>query len=102
VMSLGMRFDEHSRSAVYAIDFNAMQPEMAELYQGADILICDCLQRQPHATHAHLDAVLGWSRDLGVGQLYLTHMNNSMDYATVARELPDWAAPAYDGLEIEL
>ena len=102
VMSLGMRFDEHSRSAVYAIDFNAMQPEMAELYQGADVLICDCLQRQPHATHAHLDAVLGWSRDLGVGQLYLTHMNNSMDYATVARELPDWAAPAYDGLEIEL
>ena len=102
VMSLGMRFDEHSRSAVYGIDFNAMQPEMAELYQGADVLICDCLQRQPHATHAHLDAVLGWSRDLGVGQLYLTHMNNSMDYATVARELPDWAAPAYDGLEIEL
>jgi hypothetical protein len=29
-------------------------------------------------------------------------MNKSMDYATLVRELPDWAAPAYDGLEIEL
>jgi phosphoribosyl 1,2-cyclic phosphate phosphodiesterase len=49
-----------------------------------------------------LDAVLGWAKDLGIGQLFLTHMNNSMDYATLSRELPDWAAPAYDGLEIEL
>jgi phosphoribosyl 1,2-cyclic phosphate phosphodiesterase len=44
--------------------------------------------------------VLGWSKELGVGQTYLTHMNNSMDYARLVAELPDWAAPAYDGLEI--
>jgi len=25
-----------------------------------------------------------------------------MDYATLLAELPDWAAPAYDGQEIEL
>jgi phosphoribosyl 1,2-cyclic phosphate phosphodiesterase len=102
VSSLGLRLDEQGRSAVYAIDFNAMSPEMMELYEGADVLICDCLQRRPHPTHAHLDAVIGWAKDLRAGQVYLTHMNNSMDYATLARELPDWAAPAYDGLEIEL
>jgi phosphoribosyl 1,2-cyclic phosphate phosphodiesterase len=102
VMSLGLRFDEDDRSAVYAIDFNAMHSEMVRLYQDADVLICDCLQRQPHPTHAHLDAVLGWAKELGAGQLYLTHMNNSMDYATLARGLPDWAAPAYDGLEVLL
>ena len=102
VMSLGMRIDEGERSAAYAIDFNVMRPEMSDLYQNTDVLICDCLQRQPHPTHAHLDAVLGWAKELGVSQLYLTHMNNSMDYATLARELPDWAAPAYDGLEVEL
>jgi phosphoribosyl 1,2-cyclic phosphate phosphodiesterase len=102
VTSLGLRFDEGNRSAVYAIDFNALCNGMAELYQGANVLICDCLQRRPHPTHAHLDAVLGWAKDLGIGQLFLTHMNNSMDYATLSRELPDWAAPAYDGLEIEL
>jgi phosphoribosyl 1,2-cyclic phosphate phosphodiesterase len=102
VTSLGLRMDEGTRSAAYAIDFNAMSPEMAELYEDADVLICDCLQREPHPTHAHLDAVLGWARELGVGQLYLTHMNNRMDYANLIRDLPDWAAPAHDGLEIEL
>jgi phosphoribosyl 1,2-cyclic phosphate phosphodiesterase len=60
------------------------------------------LQRRPHPTHANLDAVLGWARELKIGQLYLTHMNNSMDYATLVSELPDWAAPAHDGLEIGL
>jgi phosphoribosyl 1,2-cyclic phosphate phosphodiesterase len=102
ITSLGMRLDEDGHSAVYAIDFSQMTDEMASLYEGVDVMICDCLQRRPHPTHAYLDGVLGWARDLRIGQLYLTHMNNSMDYSTLAAELPDWAAPAHDGLEIEL
>ncbi|HUG45339.1 MAG TPA: MBL fold metallo-hydrolase [Sphingomicrobium sp.] len=101
ITSLGLRFDDGG-SAIYAIDFNVMSDDMKMLYKGVDLLICDCLQRRPHPTHAHLDAVLGWAKELGVGQLYLTHMNASMDYASLARELPDWAAPAHDGLEIAL
>jgi phosphoribosyl 1,2-cyclic phosphate phosphodiesterase len=27
-------------------------------------------------------------------------MGNGLDYRTLLAELPDWAAPAYDGLEI--
>jgi len=102
INSLGLRIEEGPFSLVYAIDFNEMSDGMAKLYEGSDVLICDCLQRRPHPTHAHLEAVLAWARDLKIGQLYLTHMNNSMDYPTLARELPDWAAPAHDGLEIEL
>lgn len=102
VTSLGLRIDEHDRSAVYAIDFSPMSQDMVNLYENSDVLICDCLRRQPHPTHSHLEAVLGWAKELRVSQLYLTHMNASMDYATLKAELPDWAAPAYDGLEIEL
>ena len=102
ITSLGMRIDEGDKSAVYAIDFHNLTADMAKLYDGADIWICDCLMERPHPTHAHLDAVLGWARDLNVGQLYLTHMGNSMDYGTLAHLLPDWAAPAHDGLEISL
>ena len=100
--SLGIRFDEGDRSAAYAIDFSNLTDGMAALYQGADVWIADCLTRMPHPTHAHLDSVLGWARDLRVGQLYLTHMGNGLDYHTLVAELPDWAAPAYDGLEIVL
>ncbi len=102
ITSLGMRIEEGERSAVYSIDFHELTDEMANLYQGTDVWICDCLMRRPHPTHANLDAVLGWAGALNVGQLYLTHMGNGLDYATLVRELPDWAAPAHDGLEIAL
>jgi phosphoribosyl 1,2-cyclic phosphate phosphodiesterase len=100
--SLGMRFDEGGRSIAYAIDFSDLSDDMAQLYEGVDVWIADCLTRSPHPTHAHLDAVLDWARDLRVGQVYLTHMGNGLDYRTLAAELPDWAAPAHDGLEIVL
>ena len=102
ITSLGIRFDEDSKSCVYAIDFHDMTEEMANLYKGVDLWIADCLRRRPHPTHAHLDAVLGWAKDLGVGQLLLTHLDNSMDYTDLSTTLPDWAQPAFDGQEIEL
>ena len=98
--SLGVRFDEPGYSVAYAIDFSNLTDDMASLYEGADVWIADCLTRRPHPTHAHLDGVLGWARDLRVGQLYLGHMGNGLDYRSLIAELPDWAAPAYDGLEI--
>ena len=100
ITSLGIRVDERDRSIVYAIDFNDLSDDMHELYHGAEVWICDCLSRKPHPSHSYVDAVLGWARELRVGQVYLSHLNNSMDYATLVSELPDWAAPAHDGLEI--
>ncbi|HEU0311495.1 MAG TPA: MBL fold metallo-hydrolase [Sphingomicrobium sp.] len=102
ITSLGIRADEGGRAFGYSIDFHDFTPDMRLLYAGLDLWICDCLRRAPHPTHAHLDAVLGWARELKVGQLLLTHLDKSMDYATLAVELPDWAAPAFDGQEIIL
>ena len=100
--SLGMRFEEDGRSAAYAVDFSELTSGMAALYEGVDVWVADCLTRQPHPTHMHLDGLLGWARELRVGQVYLTHMGNGLDYRTLAAELPSWAAPAFDGLEIVL
>jgi phosphoribosyl 1,2-cyclic phosphate phosphodiesterase len=100
ITSLGLRFEEGERSIAYAIDFHTMSDDMTSLYSGVGTWIADCLRRRPHPTHAHLDAVLGWARELGVGQLVLSHMDNSMDVQQLARELPDWAAPAFDGMEL--
>ena len=102
ITSLGIRADEGHHSLGYAIDFHEFTTDMAGLYEGVDLWIADCLRRTPHPTHAHLDAVIGWARELRVGQLLLTHLDKSMDYATLRSELPDWAAPAYDGQEIIL
>ena len=100
--SLGLRFDEGGKSIAYAIDFSSLTDDMMRLYEGVDVWIADCLTRTPHSTHAHLDGVLRAARELRVGQVYLTHMGNGLDYRTLVAELPDWAAPAHDGLEIIL
>ena len=102
ITSLGIRVEKGGRSLGYAIDFNEFTDEMQRLYNRVDLWICDCLRETPHPTHAHLDAVLGWARELEVGQLVLTHLDKSMDYATLVAKLPDWAAPAYDGQEFVL
>ena len=100
ITSLGLRFQTDRRSVGYAVDFNTISDDMFSLYEGVDIWIADCLTRQPHPTHMHLDGVLNAARDLRVGQVYLVHMGNGLDYRTLVSELPDWAAPAYDGLEL--
>lgn len=100
--SLGLRFDEADKSAAYAIDFSTLTEDMGKLYEGVDLWIADCLTRTPHPTHMHLDALLAMARELRVGQVYLSHMGNGLDYRTLAAELPDWAAPGYDGLEVVL
>ncbi len=102
ISSVGIRIDEHDKSLVYAIDFHDLSPDMAAMFYKADVWVSDCLRVRPHPSHAHLDAVLNWARDLSVGQLLLTHLDNSMDYATLCASLPDWAAPAHDGQEIIL
>ena len=102
ITSLGIRLDSKGKSLGYAIDFHDLNDAMTSLYGGVDVWVADCLRRRPHPTHAHLDAVLGWARDLKVGQLVLSHLDNSMDVKELAAELPDWAAPAHDGLEIVL
>jgi phosphoribosyl 1,2-cyclic phosphate phosphodiesterase len=98
--SLGMRFDEEQASVAYAVDFSDLTDDMAALYEGVDVWIADCLTRNPHPTHMHLDGLLASARELRVGALYLVHMGNGFDYRTLVAELPDWATPAYDGLEI--
>lgn len=102
ISSLGLRFEEDGRSLVYCIDYSEMTDQMSSLYEGTDVMISDCLTRRPHPTHAHLDAVLAWAEQLRIGQVYLTHMGNGLDYRTLMNELPDWAAPAHDGMEIDL
>ena len=102
ITSLGIRIDEGERSAAYAIDYHDMTDAMAALYTGLDLLISDCLRRRPHPTHAHLNAVLNWAKELEVGQLVLTHLDNSMDFTELAATLPSWASPAFDGAEYRL
>ena len=75
---------------------------MAALYEGVDVWIADCLTRS-RTRHTCIWTAFSDGRvNCASAKLYLTHMGNGLDYRTLAAELPGWAAPAYDGLEIAL
>jgi phosphoribosyl 1,2-cyclic phosphate phosphodiesterase len=102
ITSAGLRFDAGGASIGYSTDFNEMTTEMSRIFEDLDLWIVDCLRRRPHPTHPHYAQVLEWVRQLRPKRTLLTHLDNSMDYATLVAELPDGVEPAYDGLEITL
>jgi phosphoribosyl 1,2-cyclic phosphate phosphodiesterase len=102
ITSAGLRFDAGGFSIGYSTDFNEMTDDMAALFEGLDLWIVDALRRRPHPTHPHLADTLEWIKALAPGRAVLTHMDNSMDYATLVAELPRGVEPGYDGMEIIL
>ncbi|MEJ7927108.1 MBL fold metallo-hydrolase [Sphingobium sp. AN641] len=102
IYSTGFRFSWHGHSIAYATDFHAMTPDMAALYEGVDLWVVDALRDRPHPTHPHLALTLEAIAALGPGRALLTHMDQSMDYATLRRTLPMGVEPAYDGMTVTL
>ncbi|MET0588443.1 MAG: MBL fold metallo-hydrolase [Novosphingobium sp.] len=98
--STGYRFECDGKSIGYATDFSAITREMVELFTGTDVLVVDCLRRESHPTHANLAMALELTEACRVGTTVLTHLDKSMDYATVSREVPAHVLVGYDGMEL--
>jgi phosphoribosyl 1,2-cyclic phosphate phosphodiesterase len=98
--STGYRFDCDGKIISYATDFSEITADMVTLFDRSDILVIDCLRREPHPTHAHLAMALELAEAARVGRAVLTHMDKSMDYAVLTRELPAHVEVGYDGLEL--
>lgn len=98
ITSAGLRFEAEGQAIGYATDVSGMTDAMRSLYSGLDVWIVDALRRRPHPSHADLPTVLGWVTELAPRRTALIHMDQSMDYATLRRELPPGVEPGYDGL----
>ena len=98
-MSTGYRFEADGLSLVYATDFSAITPQMVRCFAGADVIVCDCLKREPHPTHAHLAMALELKARTKARRMILTHLAKTMDYRTLSAEMPKGVVAGYDGLE---
>lgn len=98
--STGYRFDCDGKSVGYATDFSAITREMVDLFTGVDVLVTDCLRRDPHPTHSHLAMSLELIEACRARQGVLTHLDKSLDYATLSAEVPAHVLVGYDGLEV--
>ncbi len=98
--STGFRFDSEGKSIGYATDFSEISREMIDLFSACDVLVVDCLRREPHPTHAHLAMALELIEATRTGTGILTHLDKSMDFATLSREVPGHVMVGFDGMEI--
>lgn len=102
ITSAGLRFDAGGVSIGYATDFHVMTDEMLALYQGVDVWVVDALRERPHPSHPTLGEALGFIDAVSPGMAVLTHMDQSMDYRTLADRLPANVVPGHDGLVVAL
>ena len=102
VVSLGFRFDAGGRSFAYSTDVKTLPPAAHPLLHGLDLWVVDALRAAPHPTHSHLEQTLGWIAAFAPRRAILTHMDQSLDYATLAAALPATVEPGFDGLSIVL
>lgn len=100
--STGFRVEADGRAFAYSTDVKALDTRADAALAGLDVWIVDALRRNPHPTHSHLAQTLGWIAHYGPNRAVLTHMDQSMDYATLVAELPAGVMPGYDGLAIDI
>lgn len=97
IESRGFRFEHDGHAIAYSTDISGVPDESWPLLEGLDLWVVDALRREPHPTHAHLDRTLSWIARARPREAWLTHMDQSMDHATLLAELPAGVTPGFDG-----
>ncbi len=96
--STGYRIETDAAALAYSTDVKALDARADAGLASLDLWVVDALRRHPHPTHAHLAQTLEWIDRYRPRRAVLTHMDHSMDYATLVAELPSGVEPGHDGL----
>jgi phosphoribosyl 1,2-cyclic phosphate phosphodiesterase len=86
----------------YSTDVTELDETAFAALEGIEVWIVDCLRREPHPTHSHLEKTLSWIARVCPRRALLTHMDQSLDYRELSAELPPGVEPGRDGLVIDL
>ncbi len=92
--SLGFRFG----GLAYSPDVSDLPEETLPLLDGLDVWIVDALRYTGHPSHFSVEQSLSWIERLKPKRAVLTHMHVDLDYADLARQLPEGVEPGYDGM----
>lgn len=95
---LGFRFG----NVAYCTDTCGIPGESMELLAGLDVLILDCLRREPHVTHFGMNQALAVVEALRPRRTLFTHISHDLEHEATNAELPPGVELAYDGLEVPL
>lgn len=94
------RFEADGKSIGYATDYSEITDDMIDLFWDVDILVSDCLRRSKHPTHSNVEMAIEFAERTRAKHTVLTHLDKSLDYATLSGEVPDNMSVGYDGMEL--
>lgn len=86
----------------YAIDCKTVPAKWIEKLRAAelDLFILDCVKREPHQTHLHLEASLEIAKKVGAKKTALIHMGHELEHEQLENELKSQnfeVFPLFDG-----
>lgn len=97
--SLGLRVGDFA----YSTDVNEFPEKSLALLKGLKVWMVDCNNEfNKDKSHSYLEQCLRWVDLLKPEKTYLTHLDYTMDYDTIAAKLPSNVELAYDNLEIKI
>ena len=92
--TLGFRFG----GIAYSPDVSDLPAELLEYLKNLDVWIIDALRYTRHPNDFSVEEALHWIERIRPKRAVLTHMHVDLDYAALARELPQGVEPGYDGM----
>lgn len=84
----------------YLSDCKTVPEPTAERMAGVRVLVVDALRQTPHPTHMNFAEALAFSRKIGAGETWFTHLSHDAGHADSEALLPDGVRIAHDGLRI--
>jgi phosphoribosyl 1,2-cyclic phosphate phosphodiesterase len=94
---LGFRVNDFA----FITDVTVIPESTLALLGGLDVLVLDCLRKQPHSTHLSLDQAVAYARRIGAKRTYFIHLTHDLEHEETEAGLPENIRVAYDGLELE-
>lgn len=86
----------------YLTDAKTIPDEEKQKLLNLDVLVISALRKKPHISHLGLDEACDLIAELKPKQAFVTHISHrQFSNDDLAKELPDNALPAFDGLTFE-
>ena len=96
---LGFKIDGFT----YLTDVKMIDDEEIQKIIGTEVLVLNCLRKEPHHSHLNLEEALALIARIQPKRTYFTHISHLMGFhEAVEKELPEHVHLAYDGLKINV
>jgi phosphoribosyl 1,2-cyclic phosphate phosphodiesterase len=96
---LGFRFGQFT----YITDANRIEELEKDKIRGSQVLVLNALRKQQHLSHFTLSEAIDLSMELGVPEVYFTHISHQMGlHSYVESELPAHIHLAFDEQELKI